>query len=151
MPIQFTVFCLPGPQGSKSYKGTGPQGRAILAESSALVKPWREAVVWAAREAMVLAQTRGIGGGVAIEAVFTVRRPIKLSKKIMHPTVKPDIDKLVRSTLDALTAAGVIEDDARVVRLLTEKSYPNQHRRSLDVPGAWISITPIHESEELPC
>ena len=50
--IAFDVFGLPGPQGSKRFVGRTKTGRGLMVESSAKVKPWREAVKWAAREMM---------------------------------------------------------------------------------------------------
>ena len=41
--IEFRVFGLPGPQGSKTFKGY-KNGRGIMVESSLKVKPWRQAI-----------------------------------------------------------------------------------------------------------
>ena len=49
--ITITVYGMPGLQGSKRFVGTRG-GRGVMVESSAKVKPWREAVKFAAREAM---------------------------------------------------------------------------------------------------
>ena len=49
------------------------------------------------------------------------------------PWTKPDIDKLTRATLDALTGL-VWDDDARVVRTVIEKRYATRTR---DV-GLWV-------------
>lgn len=54
------------------------------------------------------------------------------------PWVKPDIDKLQRSVLDALTKL-VFDDDDRVVRVVVEKRFADaQH----DV-GTWIRVRPL--------
>jgi Holliday junction resolvase RusA-like endonuclease len=37
--------------------------------------------------------------------------------------VRPDIDKLCRAVLDAITMSGVIHDDAQVVSLFAHKFY----------------------------
>ena len=53
----------------------------------------------------------------------------------------PDLSKLARSTEDALTAAGIWTDDARVVEYgLLAKRYPNEGRGSLEAPGVLITI-----------
>lgn len=39
-----------------------------------------------------------------------------------RPTVKPDVDKLARATLDSLTGL-VFDDDSRIVQLTVSKSY----------------------------
>lgn len=129
-----TVHGLPAPQGSKRHVGNG-----VMIESSAKVKPWREACKWAALEVGA-----SIKGAVAIEIVFTMPKPKSAPKKIVtFPDKKPDIDKLCRSTLDALVSAGAIEDDARVISLYSRKVFPGEHQKALAVPGAVISIAEL--------
>lgn len=67
--ITITVIGTPAPQGSKKFVGV-KNGRGILVESSKAVKPWRQAVVWAARESGVK-----IPGPVIGQIIFTVRKP----------------------------------------------------------------------------
>jgi crossover junction endodeoxyribonuclease RusA len=130
------VYCTPGPQGSKSFKGTAKNGRGILVESSKLVKPWREAVVWAARESGVRVE-----GPVSMTVYFTVRKPKSAPKKRKtYPTSRPDLSKLVRSTEDALVTAGAIIDDSYIIETRSGKCFPNEHELSLDVPGAVILL-----------
>ena len=125
----------PGPQGSKRFMGTRG-GRGVLIESSKKVKPWREAVVWAAREA-----GGRVVGPVVVEMIFTLPKPKSAPKRRkLWPDRKPDLSKLVRSTEDALTDAGAWEDDARVVELRTAKRYPGEGADALDVPGCVIRI-----------
>jgi Holliday junction resolvase RusA-like endonuclease len=144
--IEILVFGLPAPQGSKSFKGIRG-GKAILTESSKNVKPWREAVKWAAMTAREDAgyypgSGRGpcISGAVVMDVTFTLPRP-KSAKRGAVPSKKPDLSKLVRSTEDALTDSGAWEDDARVVDCRARKVYPGEHPDALDVPGAVIRIS----------
>lgn len=152
--MTFTVYGSPAPQGSKRafvMKGTG---RAVLVESSKAVKPWREAVV----QAVMLQSPPGartdpilFRGPVALDVTFTLARP-KSAKKGARPAGRPDIDKLVRSTLDALTTSGVFEDDGCVVSLIAEKVYqlkqyapgsfdpPDLSGEVMPVPGAVIRV-----------
>jgi Holliday junction resolvase RusA-like endonuclease len=114
-------------------------GRGVMIESSQLVKPWREAVVWAARERNIK-----VSGPVSVRVVFTIRKPVSAPKKRKtYPDKKPDLDKLLRSTLDALVTAGAIEDDARVIRLSSSKVFPREDALALDVPGAFIEIVEV--------
>jgi Holliday junction resolvase RusA-like endonuclease len=117
-----------------------------MIESSRKVAPWREAVV----QAVMLQSPPGartdpilFRGPVALDVTFTLARP-KSAKPGARPAGRPDIDKLVRSTLDALTTAGVFEDDGRVVSLITQKYYvghdPNFDDNILAVPGAFIEV-----------
>lgn len=72
-------------------------------------------------------------GPVDIEITFLFERPkahygtgrnseVVKDSAPRHKTSAPDLDKLVRSVLDALTGV-VFEDDAQIVRLITAKSY----------------------------
>ena len=54
---------------------------------------------------------------------FAFLRPKSVSKKKRpYVTVKPDVDKLARAVLDAMTGV-VFRDDAQVVKLEVEKQY----------------------------
>lgn len=144
--MTFTVIGLPAAQGSKRFVGLSKSGRGILIESSRAVKPWRTAV----EQAVMLAAPFGgrrdpilFRGAVSVDVTFTLPRP-KSARKGVRPAGRPDLDKLVRSTLDALTAAGVFEDDGRVVSLITQKYYVGHDPICDDnispVPGAVISV-----------
>ena len=131
--MTITVYGVPAPQGSKSFKGMRG-GHAILAESSKKVKPWREAVKWAAIERMDSAkwsdggfgQGEAFAGPVTVEVDFYFTHP-KTGKRRASHSVKPDIDKLLRSTFDALKDAGVFEDDSRICSVVARKHYANEH------------------------
>lgn len=130
--VTFTVYGLPAPQGSKRHVGGGR-----MIESSAAVKPWREAVKHAALADGVLF----FEGPVAVNIEFSLPKPKSAPKRHSHPTKRPDLDKLVRSTLDALTEAGAWRDDSQVVCLTASKLYADPDGAyALKVPGAWISI-----------
>jgi Holliday junction resolvase RusA-like endonuclease len=116
--MTITVFGHPAPQGSKRHVGRG-----VMVESSNKVKPWREAVKWAAIEALV---GRGLDGPVTVEVDFYFVHP-KTGKRRPTHSVKPDIDKLLRSTFDALTDAGAFEDDSRIVSVQARKHYATQY------------------------
>jgi Holliday junction resolvase RusA-like endonuclease len=130
----------PAPQGSKSFKGLSKSGKGIMVESSKRVRPWRQDVVAAAVIAM-----RGLEplkGPLIVRMVFTLRKPNGLSKRRIHfPMRTPDLSKLARSTEDALTTAGVWEDDARVVEYSRlAKVFPNEDPEALSSPGVRIEI-----------
>ena len=123
------VFGTPAPQGSKRHVGNG-----VMIESSKKVKPWREAVKWAALEHRCVT----IDGAVTIDLTFYLPRPKTLPKCVIHCTKKPDLDKLQRSTFDALKEAGVYRDDSQVVSVNAAKVYATE-----EVPGALIAIRQI--------
>lgn len=108
---------VPGPQGSKTRTQYG------MRESSKKVKPWRKAVEKAARESLP-ADWIALDGPLEAHITFHLPRPKSAPKTIDAPAIRyPDLSKLVRSTEDALTQAGVWADDARVIREQTEKRF----------------------------
>lgn len=128
----FHVAGVPAPQGSKNAYRRG--GRVVLVESSKKVKPWRAAVAQAATIAYLHAEP--IDGPVTVEVEFILPRPKSLPKRITDMVRKPDLDKLVRSTLDALSGIAYI-DDNRVTRIVATKTYA----ASPEDAGAHITIT----------
>ena len=137
--ITLRIFGTPGPQGSKRFVGTR-NGRGVMVESSAKVKPWREAVKAACIEAMRGAAP--LDGPLWVSMVFTLAKPASAPKRRRtFPQTKPDLSKLARSTEDALSDGGAWRDDARVVEYLRlAKVYPGEDSRALHIPGAVISI-----------
>lgn len=139
--IEFTVIGTPAPQGSKRFLGVHG-GKGIMVESSKAVKPWREAVKYAAidatssKEGYSTAWT--IIGPVLLDIKFTFQRPKSTKATALHG-VKPDLSKLIRSTEDAITDARLWEDDSRVVTIITSKFYTG-HPYAMPLPGALISI-----------
>lgn len=102
----------PAPQGSKRHLGNG-----IMVESSKAVKPWRVDVAWAAREAFL----SPMDGPVRLELGFVMPRPKSAPKKSTPAAVKrPDLDKLARAVLDAITGV-VVVDDSQIVHLVATK------------------------------
>lgn len=129
--MTITVWGIPVGQGNHRATRTG-----IIYETTKNHKPWRDSVGWAARESGVR-----LAGPVDVEIVFTLPKPKSRPKRrVTYPDRKPDIDKLVRPVLDSLTAAGTIEDDARVISLKASKVFPGESCDALDVPGAIIRI-----------
>ena len=128
----FHVAGFPAPQGSKNAYRRG--NKVVLVESSKKVKPWRAAVAQAATIAYL--RTDPIDGPVAVEIDFYLPRPKSLPKRVIWMVKKPDLDKLIRSTLDALSGIAYI-DDNRVTRIVADKHYS----ASPEDAGAHITIT----------
>ena len=152
--MTITVYGSPAPQGSKRFVGV-KGGRGVMIESSKSVKPWREAVKFAALEAL---EEIDIGnhpqfqgkmvGPINVHMAFTVPKPKSAPKRLRTwPDRKPDLSKLVRSTEDALTDAGVWEDDARIVRCVASKVYPGEGVDALHIPGAVIRIEAVEATK----
>lgn len=134
MLITFVVNGTPAPQGSKTAFVNKRTGRAQMVEVSGAVKPWRQDVRFAAAEAMSAAGLeRPLSGPLGLTIAFTKVRPRAHYRtgRNAHllrddaPTWKatsPDLSKLVRSTEDAITSAGLWEDDRLVARYdITDK------------------------------
>lgn len=111
-PVSVFVAGSPAPQGSKKYLGNG-----IMVESSKAVKPWRVDVAWAVRAHF----PTPLDGAVRLELEFVMPRPKSAPKKSTPAAVKrPDLDKLARAVLDAITGV-VVADDSQVVELVASK------------------------------
>ena len=117
--LRFDVEGVPAPQGSK--KGFVVKGRAVLVESSKKVKPWRHRVKIKAK-AVALAHgfEKITTGPVAVDLCFWMPSPARWVRPF--PSTIPDIDKLTRSTLDALTGT-LYKDDGQVCDLDVKKRY----------------------------
>ncbi len=153
--MTITVYGLPGPQGSKRFLGRSKAGKGIMVESSAKVGVWRQDVKAAAIEALSdngvhycaeIPACNAVRGALNVHMIFTLPKPASAPKRRRTwPDRKPDLSKLVRSTEDALTDAGVWEDDARIVRLVATKCYPGEGTDALHIPGAVIHISEVNE------
>lgn len=124
----------PAPQGSKKHVGRG-----ILVESSKALGPWRERVALAAHQRAIAHQIPPIDGAVAVRLEFVMPRPASTPKRSTPPAIKrPDIDKLARGILDAITGI-VFADDSRVTDLHATKRLAEIG----ETPGVHITATPI--------
>lgn len=139
MTWELDVIGTPAPQGSKAYKGKTKEGKPILVESSKGVKPWRESVKLAA---YAVRPPRPFDEPLWVVMVFTVRRPDGAPKRVRHPATQPDLSKLARATEDALTEAGVWNNDARVVEYirLCKVYVGSGDPDALPVPGVRLGV-----------
>jgi Holliday junction resolvase RusA-like endonuclease len=119
--FELVVYGIPGPQGSKKPVGRTKEGRPILVESSAKVKPWRLAVTVAALAALPR-KWAPMDGPLVMDLILSMPKPLSEPKTLRTlPHRYPDLDKLVRSTADALATdckkygRAVIADDSRLV------------------------------------
>lgn len=148
--LQFRVYGVPQPGGSKRGFVNPKTGRVIITEDAKRNKTWRESVKVAALEAM---------GGVAIVAtgplvldvMFVMPRPkyhfgsgknadrLKPSAPYWH-TTKPDATKLLRSTEDALTEVAW-GDDAQIAWQRVRKRYAMVGEQ----PGAIVLVDFLRE------
>lgn len=134
-------------QGSKRHVGGGR-----MIESSKNVAPWRQDVTAAALDAISGdPENFPITSPVAVTVTFWFPRPKhhyrggKSSHLLREDAPKwhakaVDIDKALRATNDALTIAGVWEDDAQVAYVAAMKRFTDQRGTDCRSPGASIYI-----------
>ncbi len=162
--LTITVHGNPAPQGSKHarpiYKGRGEArvftGKVAQVESSKdKVHTWREAVKEATIRRLEAAAIETYGGTgqagllriidrpVALDITFCFDKPASAPKRRRTWPIKRsthDVDKLQRSTFDALTDAGAFKDDSQVIDVHARKAYTDDPAAPLAVPGAVIRI-----------
>lgn len=129
--MQVWIPGLPRPQGSLKIVTSTSTGKPFAKNSQQLIEYRGLAVSiyslqWVGQPPM--------SGPLLLECVFVLPRPkthygtgrnsglIKKSAPA-HPTSAPDLDKLVRTHGDALTIAGVIEDDAQIAQIRAVKTF----------------------------
>jgi crossover junction endodeoxyribonuclease RusA len=114
-----TVTGDPAPQGSKRHVGNG-----VMVESSARLPDWRTAVALQVRSAMRKDKFAGFERYRPVRMVLTyrLRRPVN-AKRLTRQTRRPDLDKLLRATMDALVICGLLADDAQAYDLHPVKVF----------------------------
>lgn len=167
--LTFTILGLPTPQGSKRAFNNPHTGRAMMREQTgAKLTTWRQDVKAAALDALgKIAEESYTGstpwpypmaGAVDVTITFLFERPkahygtgrnARVLKESApgHPISKNlgDVEKLIRSTHDALTTAGVWADDCQVVHVDVWKAYTVRGER----PGARITIRTLDGAPNL--
>ena len=116
------------PQGSK--KAFVINNRAVLVDASGGNKEWRKKVTDTVKAHEQYIRYKG---AVNVKLAFYMEKA--KSNKTGFMMQKPDIDKLARSVLDALTDSEIIEDDSRVVHLTCSKTWADEQ------PGVLITIS----------
>lgn len=109
--IEFSVYGNPVPQGSMRVIN----GHIIHNKGSELAA-WRSAIALSAKKAGAKPERNP----VAINLVFVQLRPKTVKRA--EPSVAPDLDKLIRAVLDALTAIAYV-DDGQVTEIYARKIY----------------------------
>lgn len=153
--LTFVVRGLPVAQGTARAFVAGGKAR-IATDSNRTNSPigaWRASIATEAR--MAMGRQVAFDGPVVVTAYFVFPRPkshylpanrsrpvaeLRLDAPRFH-TAKPDLDKLERALLDAITNV-VIGDDATVAGLVGWKEYEDEERR----PGVVVRIAPLRRT-----
>ena len=136
MPDTFTCFVrgVPAPQGSKTA-GITNVGKPFLRDANpTTLMAWRTAINFVLQDKWTGSPWEG---PVVVDLAFTLLRPPSVSaKRRPHPGVIPDLDKLARAALDAMTGI-CFKDDAQVVEIAAVKGYDDEG----DGPGLGIILS----------
>lgn len=126
-PLAFRVYGVALPKGNMKPIIRDKRGMkiAVATESNRNVRGWQQLIAEGASRAL---NERGapvlFEYGVFVTARFYLPRPKKYSRRgvfVAHCT-NPDVDKLARAVLDALTGI-VYRDDCQVTELAASKYY----------------------------
>lgn len=135
--LEFRVVGEPVAKGSMRAFLPKGSARPIVTSTSRNLKSWeqtiRSAAVTAATTQRWLVPSRGIPIGVSVSVVLP--RPKSLPRRQTRHVKKPDLDKLVRACLDALTGIGY-EDDSQVIMIDAFKNYADTG----EMPGMMICV-----------
>ena len=127
--VHFEVLGLPVAQGS--MRAFVVKGRPVITSASKNLNQWRQLVALRANDIAAAP----FEGPVVIELNFRVPKPKSApKKKRIFATKRPDLDKLIRSVLDALTHV-LYRDDSQVVQITAMKDY--------GPPGVTVTVTEI--------
>lgn len=130
--IEFCVYAKAQPQGSA--RAFVVNGRAVVTSANKNLKPYRQELTNTAK-AVLNDYPQPFAGKhvpVAVSMVFFFERPQSVPKKRAGMVVKPDLDKVIRSTADALTGI-LYHDDAQIVSLSVKKEYGSPERVEIRV------------------
>lgn len=118
------TFSVHGPAATKGSTKTMPHrttGKLITIADAKSLPVWTQAMAWSAKRAgvKVLPKPRAIG--VRVWLLFARPGSVSVKERPLM-TVKPDVDKCLRATLDALTGIAY-EDDSQVIETTVRKRY----------------------------
>ena len=134
--VTFDVAGIPVPQGALVRSPSG----GLYNRGARNLDAWRHAIATEARAARWHEDL--LDGPVTVRVTFRLPCPqghvgsrgLRPSAP-RHPSTRPDLDKLARAVLDALTGV-VFADDAQVAELIATKVYAAQGRQ----PGAEVEV-----------
>lgn len=138
--ISVLVHGEPIPQGSKRWM---PKSGTLISANDKKLRPWRDKLAEEFRKL----DLETLLGPVQVELAFYVQHlashfgsgrnagTLKSSAPVYAKT-RPDIDKLTRAVLDAMTESALIRDDGQVAVLIAEKRYAR-------TPGVHVKLRPL--------
>jgi len=129
------------------YETPVPQGRPRFSRRSGHAYDPKESRAWKNLLRFSIQQKCGVDNfepfdkdcALVLAVVFKLPRPKSVSKeKRPEPTVKPDLDNLVKPIKDAMNGI-VFKDDSQVVEILATKKYVVEKERPSVYIECWSS------------
>ena len=139
--LTFIAHGTPVPQGSHRAFRRGERIVVTHVNGSKLTA-WRDTVRKAALEEARSAGWEVANQPVGVRMQFRMPRPKK--PRFSVPAVRPDLDKLMRAVMDALTDGpqpGVIQDDSLMVSVHATEVYHAD-------PGVLVTVYPISQEKQ---
>ena len=135
--LSFIVLGEPSPEGSTKAFYIKKLNRTVTTHQNQKgLNAWRNRVATEAQHTLDSSPwTCDPISSYTVDIEFVLSRPASIPQhRRIHPTTKPDIDKLVRAINDALTGI-LFHDDSQVVGITCIKDYDDERR-----PGAYICV-----------
>ena len=142
MSLRIRVVGVPATAGSFVPRKRKNGSLYLLRSGSQKHREWRSAAETTIRQAVNLWKWEvSSDDEYSVPLSFLLPKPKSVTRA--QPNVKPDIDKLCRSTLDALTVGKAIDDDARIIQLTASKTYASKAEQ----PGCYITVNKLDKGE----
>lgn len=129
--VVLEVLGTPAPKGSaRAFYKAGMKRAVVVKDNSERQRGWEAAVRFEAQRSAPGDAPAFVDKPLTVVIEFRLARPaghwakrggLKPGAAVV-PATKPDVDKLARATLDALTGA-IFDDDSRIVELVVRKRY----------------------------
>ena len=132
--MTFKVLGLPQTKGSTRLLFT-KKGKAVVTSDNKQLRPWEHDVAICAMAGGVKVIEKG---PVKVEVQFVLPRPRSARRGDVFSWKKPDVDKLLRAVLDALTGVAY-HDDGQVSVIQAAKRFA----LAGEPAGASVSISPL--------
>ena len=127
MTLAFTVYGVAMSKGN--HRAVQPKGMKfpVITETNRSVASWQQLVAEGASRAIAQlpeGERVLLASGVRVTIAYYLPRPKKFHKRgvFVHHATKPDVDRLQRAILDALTAVAY-HDDKQVTEIIAGKYY----------------------------
>lgn len=138
-PVTLEVYGVPQPQGNKTGFYNKSLGRVVIVEgrrpdARRAFASWRQGVDETAQRYQEAHAIALCDQPVRLTLAFYLPRPQSAPRRRIWPDTRPDLDKLTRAVMDAITGT-LITNDARVCELRVTKHFAGERP-----PGCTITL-----------